>query len=120
MNRALLVDTLPTSDQATGNAWAARMLGIGSMAGFFVYAPHLLIFYISDLELHSILNSSGNVDLPHMFPFLGRGQLEVLSIIASFLLVATQMLTAFCVKEKVLISSKYVYVFLFSDLLTCM
>ena len=37
MNRALLVDTLPTPEQARGNAWAARMLGIGSVAGFFVY-----------------------------------------------------------------------------------
>ena len=38
-NRALLVDTLPTAEQAGGNAWAARMLGIGSVAGFFVWVP---------------------------------------------------------------------------------
>ena len=37
MDRALLVDTLPTSEQAAGNAWAARMLGVGSVAGFFVF-----------------------------------------------------------------------------------
>jgi solute carrier family 45, member 1/2/4 len=35
-NRALLVDTLPTAEQASANAWAARMLGIGSVAGFFM------------------------------------------------------------------------------------
>ena len=38
VDRALLVDTLPTSEQADGNAWAARMLGIGSVAGYFVCA----------------------------------------------------------------------------------
>jgi solute carrier family 45, member 1/2/4 len=36
VDRALIVDTLPTSEQAAGNAWAARMLGIGSVAGFFM------------------------------------------------------------------------------------
>lgn len=36
VDRALLVDTLPPSDQAAGNAWAARMLGVGSVVGFFV------------------------------------------------------------------------------------
>ena len=35
-DRALLVDTLPSSDQAAGNAWAARMVGIGSVVGFYV------------------------------------------------------------------------------------
>ena len=36
VDRALLVDTLPPSDQAAGNAWAARMLGVGSVVGFFL------------------------------------------------------------------------------------
>ena len=36
VDRALLVDTLPTAEQASGNAWAARMLGIGSVGGFFM------------------------------------------------------------------------------------
>lgn len=36
LDRALLVDTLPTSEQRSGNAWAARMLAIGSVLGFFV------------------------------------------------------------------------------------
>jgi len=51
----------------------------------------------------------GNVDLPRIFPFLGNGQLEVLSVIASVLLIVTQILTAVSVKEKVLVSSKYVH-----------
>jgi hypothetical protein len=36
VDRALLVDTLPGSEQAKGNAWAAIMLGIGSVGGFFL------------------------------------------------------------------------------------
>ena len=36
VDRALLVDTIPSSEQPLGNAWAARMLGVGSIIGFFV------------------------------------------------------------------------------------
>ena len=36
VDRALLVDILPRAEQAKGNAWAAVMLGIGSVAGFFL------------------------------------------------------------------------------------
>jgi solute carrier family 45 protein 1/2/4 len=36
VDRALLVDLVPTSDQANANAWGARMLGIGSVLGFFL------------------------------------------------------------------------------------
>lgn len=36
VDRALLVDTLPSSSQPAGNAWAARMLGAGSVVGFYV------------------------------------------------------------------------------------
>lgn len=37
VDRALIVDTLPSSDQADANAWAARMLGVGSVAGYFMF-----------------------------------------------------------------------------------
>ncbi|OCH90826.1 MFS general substrate transporter [Obba rivulosa] len=84
VDRALLVDTLPSSEQADGNAWAARMLGIGSVAGYFI----------------------GNVDLTSPFSFLGDTELEVLSVIGSFLLVATHCVTAYCTKERVVIASK--------------
>jgi len=40
-DRALLVDTLPPAQQERGNAWAGRMLSIGSVVGFCVYAFHL-------------------------------------------------------------------------------
>ena len=36
VDRALLVDTIPSSEQASGNAWAARMLGVGSVIGYFM------------------------------------------------------------------------------------
>ena len=35
-DRALVVDTLPPSQQEEGSAWAGRMFGVGSVAGFFV------------------------------------------------------------------------------------
>ena len=35
-DRALVVDTLPPSQQEDGSAWAGRMFGLGSVAGFFV------------------------------------------------------------------------------------
>ncbi|KAJ8507140.1 hypothetical protein ONZ45_g10460 [Pleurotus djamor] len=83
VDRALLVDTLPSEDQAAANAWAARMMGVGSVVGFFV----------------------GNVDLPSLLPFLGSAQLQVLSVIGSFLLLATHFITALSVKEKRLLKS---------------
>ncbi|KAL0581668.1 hypothetical protein V5O48_000370 [Marasmius crinis-equi] len=36
MDRALLVDVLPSALQPAGNAWAAKMLAIGSVVGFFI------------------------------------------------------------------------------------
>ncbi|KAI0644153.1 hypothetical protein C8Q79DRAFT_1021988 [Trametes meyenii] len=43
IDRALIVDTLPPSDQADANAWAAHMLGIGSVAGYFMLLLHFLL-----------------------------------------------------------------------------
>ena len=52
-------------------------------------------------------NRRGNLDLPHILPFFGNVQLEVLSIIAAFLLFVTQAWVCFHVKERVLLSSSY-------------
>jgi solute carrier family 45 protein 1/2/4 len=87
VDRALLVDTIPSSEQASGNAWAARMLGIGSVLGFFL----------------------GYVDLPHSLPFLGNSQLQVLSVIASLVLLAGHLLVTVLVKERVLVQDSSVY-----------
>jgi hypothetical protein len=46
-DRALLVDTLPTAQQERGNAWAGRMLSIGSVVGFFVSVLSLKYIYHS-------------------------------------------------------------------------
>jgi hypothetical protein len=83
MDRALLVDTLPSSAQASGNAWAARMLGVGSVVGFFV----------------------GNINLPSILPFLGKSQLQVLSVVVSLLLLGGHLVTAGLVKERVLLKN---------------
>jgi solute carrier family 45 protein 1/2/4 len=34
--RAILVDALPPSQQEAGTAWAGRMVGFGSVAGYFM------------------------------------------------------------------------------------
>ena len=44
VDRALLVDSLPSPGQPQGNAWAARMTAVGAIVGFFtcVSVPLLL------------------------------------------------------------------------------
>jgi len=81
-DRALLVDTLPTSQQERGNAWAGRMLSFGSVLGFWV----------------------GNWDLPVLMPWFGRTQLQVLCVVTSLGLLAAHALTCFAVKERVLVA----------------
>ncbi|KAG8712649.1 hypothetical protein FRC09_019623 [Ceratobasidium sp. 395] len=88
VDRALLVDILPPSLQAAGNAWAGRMFGLGSVAGFFI----------------------GGVNLPRVIPWLGRTQLEVLSIVSSALLLGLHGVTAGSVEEKVLVTDGFVSV----------
>ncbi|PIL29401.1 transporter [Ganoderma sinense ZZ0214-1] len=83
VDRALIVDTLPSADQADANAWAARMLGFGSVAGYFI----------------------GNIDMTAVFPFFGNTELEVLAVVGSFLLLITHAVTAFCTKERIVVSS---------------
>jgi len=83
-DRALLVDVLPTSEQELGNAWAGRMFGLGSVLGFLI----------------------GYIDLVVIFPFFGRSQLEVLVVLASGILLMTHGLTAFSVKERILLKTE--------------
>jgi solute carrier family 45 protein 1/2/4 len=40
MDRALIVDILPISEQANANAWGGLMHGIGRVAGFLVCVIH--------------------------------------------------------------------------------
>ncbi|KAA1474484.1 MFS general substrate transporter [Dentipellis sp. KUC8613] len=90
VDRALLVDTLPPSTQASGNAWAARMLGIGSVAGFFI----------------------GNIDLPSLFPNIfgeHRSELQLLSVMSAILIIGTHLWTASMVKERIFVGSRSGY-----------
>lgn len=42
VDRALVVDTLPSTQQPQGNAWAAGMGAVGAIVGFFV-CVHILL-----------------------------------------------------------------------------
>lgn len=113
VQRALIVDTLPSSKQAAGNAWAARMLGIGSVIGFFMYvSANLTLFRRSRFESHF---DSGNVDLPKIFPVFGDVEIKILAILAGLFLLTMQTTTATMVKEKILISSPASYVSVFAS-----
>ncbi|KAI8086095.1 major facilitator superfamily domain-containing protein [Halteromyces radiatus] len=78
--RALIVDSLPPSQQEKGTAWAGRMVGLGNVIGYFM----------------------GYVDLVKIFPFFGNTQLKVLCVFASIVLLLCDAITCYTVKEKVL------------------
>ncbi|EJD35081.1 MFS general substrate transporter [Auricularia subglabra TFB-10046 SS5] len=82
-DRAILVDVWPREEQERGNAWAARMGGVGSILGFFV----------------------GNVDVTSTFPLFGRTQLQILSVLSALTLIGFHLLTSCAVKERVLVAS---------------
>ncbi|KAI8322567.1 hypothetical protein GQ54DRAFT_251303, partial [Martensiomyces pterosporus] len=75
--RALIVDTLPTSRQDAGTAWASRMIGIGNVAGYLM----------------------GFLDLVSLLPLLGSTQLQILTTIASATLAATVSITCYFTPE---------------------
>ncbi|RIA98477.1 major facilitator superfamily domain-containing protein [Glomus cerebriforme] len=77
--RVLIVDCLPPSQQEEGTAWAGRMVGIGSVFGYFM----------------------GFVDLVEVFPFLGKTQLQVLCVIASVILLTSDVITCWAVTEQI-------------------
>ncbi|TXT15735.1 hypothetical protein VHUM_00238 [Vanrija humicola] len=80
-DRALIVDTLPPSQQESGNAWGSRMMGAGALAGFFV----------------------GNIKLPSIMPLLGNTQLQILSTLTSVVLLMCHVSTSWAVTERVLL-----------------
>ncbi|KAI8643503.1 major facilitator superfamily domain-containing protein [Parasitella parasitica] len=77
--RALIVDSLPPSQQEDGTAWAGRMVGLGNVAGYFM----------------------GYADLVQVFPFFGDTQLKVLCVFAVIILLGCDWVTCYSVKEKV-------------------
>ena len=46
VDRALVVDVLPTGLQPAGNAWAATMFGAGGVSGYFVFVPISIMFVL--------------------------------------------------------------------------
>ncbi|CAG8662473.1 8969_t:CDS:2 [Acaulospora morrowiae] len=79
--RALITDSLPKLQQEAGNAWAGRMVGVGSVVGYFM----------------------GFVNLKDYFPFLGNTQLKVLCILACIVLVICNVITCWAVPERPLV-----------------
>jgi solute carrier family 45 protein 1/2/4 len=95
-DRALVVDTLPPEKQEEGSAWAGRMFGFGSVAGFFVW-----VFLGCRAERKLI--GRGNLNLVPVFPFLGGSQIQILGFLTSALLLATHGFTSWAVTERVLL-----------------
>ncbi|KAL9932533.1 hypothetical protein V8E36_008650 [Tilletia maclaganii] len=97
VDRALILDILPTSQQALGNAWAVRLTSIGLLTGFLI----------------------GNVDLPRTFPFSwlsfiwqsaytdgappSEAQIKCLSVITASLLLLSHAMTAYAAVEQRLV-----------------
>ncbi|KIK58055.1 hypothetical protein GYMLUDRAFT_705185 [Collybiopsis luxurians FD-317 M1] len=83
VDRALLVDILPSTLQPAGNAWAARMGVFGNVVGYF----------------------AGNLDLPSILPIFGHTELQILSVVTSLILLGSHTVMAASVQERVLLKS---------------
>ena len=57
------------------------------------------------MVLNSTCEYRGNIELATVFPFLGNTEIQIVSALSAFLLLATQGATAASVREKVLLSS---------------
>lgn len=77
-SRALIVDVVPTDQQQVANAWAARMIGIFNLFGFWL----------------------GTLNLIEIFPFLGDSQFKVLTIIVAFLMILLTSFSIYLIKER--------------------
>ncbi|KAL0939357.1 sucrose transport protein [Colletotrichum truncatum] len=83
--RSLIVDTLPIEKQQTGAAWSSRMSAVGHMLGYI----------------------SGAVDLVGIFgSWLGDSQFQILTVIATFLMIFSSAVTCWAVTERVLVSTR--------------
>ncbi|TID19440.1 sucrose transport protein [Venturia nashicola] len=80
--RSLVADTLPTSQQQLGAAWASRMVAVGSLVGY----------GLGSLDLQVIFGSA-----------MGDSQFKQLTIVAGSILLSTVLLTCWAVSERVLV-----------------
>ncbi|ORX99859.1 MFS general substrate transporter [Basidiobolus meristosporus CBS 931.73] len=77
--RALILDRAPHDQQEVANAYAGRMLNIGSVVGYFM----------------------GFIDLVEVFPMLGKTQMQILCAIAGMVFVFSLGITCLSVTEVV-------------------
>jgi hypothetical protein len=77
------------------------MLGLNGVAGFFMSIALPAIYFAAHRISAEILTCLG---CPH---FWGTQELQVLSVLTSFFLIAVQCITCIFVKEKVLVSTMY-------------
>ncbi|KAK9721365.1 hypothetical protein K7432_003472 [Basidiobolus ranarum] len=77
--RALILDVSPYAQQEIANAYAGRMLNIGSVLGYFM----------------------GFIDLIEVFPMLGRTQMQILCALACLFFVFTLSVTCLSVSEEI-------------------
>ncbi|KAJ1974107.1 hypothetical protein H4R35_003773 [Dimargaris xerosporica] len=78
--RALVLDVAPLSQQDSANAYAGRMLMLGSTLGYFM----------------------GFINLVDTFPYLGHTQMQVLCVLANIVFTAGVAVTCLSVHEKVI------------------
>ncbi|RUP49883.1 hypothetical protein BC936DRAFT_141120, partial [Jimgerdemannia flammicorona] len=76
--RALILDIPPLHQQELANAWAGRLNNLSMVAGYFV----------------------GNIDLVHLLPWLGDGQMKIFCNLAIIVLITSLGITCLAVKEK--------------------
>ncbi|KAK4055714.1 hypothetical protein OIV83_000260 [Microbotryomycetes sp. JL201] len=83
MDRALLVDVVPPSQQPAANAWASRLMGLGAVFGF----------WMGGIDLVSLTGG-----------WLGDEQLKVLTLFVALFFILAHSITCSCVTERVLLS----------------
>ncbi|KAH7096334.1 MFS general substrate transporter [Auriculariales sp. MPI-PUGE-AT-0066] len=77
---AILVDTFPSEEQSTATAWSARMLGVGSIVGYFF----------------------GNMELTRVpvLSFLGDTQLKIIAIAGGVTILSLHAIVCWAVQER--------------------
>lgn len=85
--RSLIVDTLPIPQQQLGSAWASRMVAIGHLVGYAI----------------------GSVDTVKIFgTAFGDTQFKQMTVIAALSLIISTSVTSYAVRERVLVSVRFV------------
>jgi solute carrier family 45 protein 1/2/4 len=108
--RSLIVDTLPIPLQQTGSAWGMVFPHMSQsktltviLAGRMCAIGQLFAYVVGSIDTVSIFGS-----------FLGDTQFKQMTVIAALLLVGAVAVTSYSVKERVLISARWVYLTLSS------